>query len=248
MFLFSLLHIIAFSWKEYDIRHNPDPAVYYQGGPGGWRALMEAFNPWDIIKASARGFRWLFIGRRHRANDNISPDETKLENIETSGRERNSRFGPSVGPTIPLPGSFGGGQDERDERPAYRRQNSDNNEDHARLLSNAQDVPTINVRSASPFSDMNPSSEFQKEENPYGDEPDYRSVPYHRERMYEGQQQYSGVTTRFPETSYDAGVYTPPSPVETPPPGVRPPLRLTDDEADIGYHGAAEVMQEGKRR
>jgi hypothetical protein len=243
MFLFSLLHIIAFPWRKYDIRQNSDPAVYYRGGFGGWRAFMDAFNPWDIIKASARGFRWLFVGRRHRAEDSISLEETKPENIETGGRERNSRFG---GPKIPLSGSFGGAQDGRDGRPVFMRQDSDNNEDHARLLNNAQEVPAINVRTASPFRDVSPDSKFQKEdENPYGDESRFHSVPYPGESMYEGQQ-YSDVTTRFQETSYDSGVYTPPSPVGTPP-RVRPAARLPDDEVDLGYHGTGE-MKEGKGR
>ena len=202
---------------------------------------MDAFNPWDIIKASARGFRWLFVGRRHRADTASSPEETKLENIETGGRERNSRFGPSSGPPNPLPSGYGVAQDGR---PGFRRQDSNNNEDHARLLSNVQDVPSINVRTASPFRDSSPDSRFQKEAGPYVDESDYHAVPYPRESMYVGQQ-YSGVTTRFPETSYDSGVYTPPSPIDTPP-GVRPAARLPDYEADLGYHGTGG-RQESKK-
>ena len=30
---------------------------------------MDSFNPWDVVKASARGFRWLFVGRKHRHQD-----------------------------------------------------------------------------------------------------------------------------------------------------------------------------------
>ena len=229
MFLFSLLHIIAFPSRPYDIRRNPDPAAKYEGGVGGWRAFRDAFNPWDIIKASARGFRWLFVGRRRRA------DDTKLENIIKTG-----------GPTKPLSGSFGGAQDGRDGRPAYTRQDSDNNEDQAGLLSNVQDIPIINEPSAKPFRDESPHPKFQKVENPYGDEPDYHTVPYPEESTYEGQQ-YSGViTTPFPDTSYRPGEYTTPSQVDTQS-GARPPVRF-DDEADLGYHGDAGGMQEGKRR
>jgi len=121
------------------------------------------------------------------------------------------------------------------------RQDSDNNEDHARLLSNAQDVPTINIRSASPFRDSSPDSKLQKEESRYDDESDYHAVPYPRESMYEGQQ-YSDVTGRHPETSYHSGVYTPPSPVDTPP-GMRPTTRLPDDEADLGYHSTGGAQE-----
>lgn len=41
----------------------------YLGGPMGIKALIDALNPWDIIKASARGFRWLFVGYKKRTQD-----------------------------------------------------------------------------------------------------------------------------------------------------------------------------------
>ena len=236
MFFFSLLHIVAFPWRIYDISKNPDPAVYYRGGFGGWRALAEAFNPWDIIKASARGFRWLFVGRRHRTDDASYQESTKMKNLEVG---RTSRFGSSSGSTIPLPATFDGAGDGRDGRPEFRRQDSDNIEDHAGLLSNAQGVPTINVRSPSPFRDASPDSRFQKEESPYEAESGYHAVPYPRESMHGGPQ-YGEATARFPD-AYEGRVYTPPSPVDTPP-GERPAARLPDEETDLGYHGAGGVQ------
>lgn len=46
---------------------------------GLFPALMDAFNPWDIIKMTARGFRWLFVGVRKRHDDPSyqDPDITK---------------------------------------------------------------------------------------------------------------------------------------------------------------------------
>lgn len=41
----------------------------YQGGPLGIYALADAFNPWDIVKMTARGLRWLFVGVRKRHED-----------------------------------------------------------------------------------------------------------------------------------------------------------------------------------
>ncbi|KAF2270046.1 DUF300-domain-containing protein [Lojkania enalia] len=77
MSIFAVMHIFAFPWKPYDLRrqdplqistHDVDTAPKrYVHGPV--RALASAFNPWDIIKACGRGFRWLMVGVRHRKND-----------------------------------------------------------------------------------------------------------------------------------------------------------------------------------
>jgi len=82
MAIFAVMHLFAFPWKEYVIdKHNPSNPLAmsgagfsgasprYQGGFLGIKALADAFNPWDIIKASARGFRWLFVGYRKREAD-----------------------------------------------------------------------------------------------------------------------------------------------------------------------------------
>jgi len=86
MSLFSVLHIFAYPWKPYSVRQNPlddgynTPATkHYQGGPMGIKALADAFNPWDIVKASARGFRWMFVGVRQRHMDvSYQPAAAKL--------------------------------------------------------------------------------------------------------------------------------------------------------------------------
>ena len=79
MAIFSVLHLWAFPWKEpYSLKNtNPITAPgsgysgkpHYEGGPFGLKAYMDAGNPWDIIKSSARGFRWLFVGVKHRRED-----------------------------------------------------------------------------------------------------------------------------------------------------------------------------------
>ncbi|KAI9744981.1 MAG: hypothetical protein M1835_002654 [Candelina submexicana] len=81
MALFALLHVFAFSWKPYSLsRHSDgvdvttgpdfgDGKLGYLGGPLGVYALLDAFNPWDFVKATGRGFKWLFIGRRRRHED-----------------------------------------------------------------------------------------------------------------------------------------------------------------------------------
>lgn len=81
MAIFSVFHLWAFPWQVYDIRRSqivasesapgflPDPKTAYQGGPFGIRALMDVFNPWDLVKAVSRGFKWFAIGRRRRMED-----------------------------------------------------------------------------------------------------------------------------------------------------------------------------------
>lgn len=67
MSIFAVLHLFAFPYKGYMSENGETPK--YKGGPFGVLALLNAANPWDIIKASARGFRWLFVGIRHREKD-----------------------------------------------------------------------------------------------------------------------------------------------------------------------------------
>ena len=82
MAIFAVMHLFAFPWKDYDLSspsyRNPIMAPghgfsgakpEYKGGKFGLKAWMNAFNPWDIVKASARGFRWLVIGRKYRHHD-----------------------------------------------------------------------------------------------------------------------------------------------------------------------------------
>ena len=91
MAIFAVLHVFAFPWKPYSIKHSYSDPVHqpgggfsgggtlkYQGGRFGLLALVDAFNIWDIIKGTARGFRWMFVGFRHR-HDDISYKTTKAD-------------------------------------------------------------------------------------------------------------------------------------------------------------------------
>lgn len=83
MSIFAIMHIFAFPWKPYSLKHGSKDHMdgpgtsysagmkqpRYQGGPLGLWALGEAFNPWDIMKMTARSFRWLFVGVRYRHHD-----------------------------------------------------------------------------------------------------------------------------------------------------------------------------------
>lgn len=61
---------------------------HYKGGFLGSRALLESFNPWDIIKASARGFRWLFVGVGRRKEDSSYQRDDGVEPLGTELRDR----------------------------------------------------------------------------------------------------------------------------------------------------------------
>lgn len=77
MALFATLHLFAFPWQPYQLKNqqaSDDPQyingqIAYHGGFLGMRAMIETFNPWDLVKAVGRGFRWLFVGYKTRTND-----------------------------------------------------------------------------------------------------------------------------------------------------------------------------------
>ena len=94
MAIFSVFHLWAFPWQVYDVRRSqivasesaagffPDPKTAYHGGPFGSKALMDAFNPWDIIKAIGRGFKWFFVGRKTRTEDISYKNSTQGTGLE----------------------------------------------------------------------------------------------------------------------------------------------------------------------
>ncbi|OJJ43606.1 hypothetical protein ASPZODRAFT_73827 [Penicilliopsis zonata CBS 506.65] len=75
MSFFALLHFWGFPWRPYMIgKDQPltdptDPTAFPAHYYGPARALFDACNPWDLCKATARGFRWLFVGRKSRTAD-----------------------------------------------------------------------------------------------------------------------------------------------------------------------------------
>lgn len=85
MAFFAILHIFAFPWRPYSLLHGA--AAYTSsdnslenGAPsnlpvasrryrGFWYAIFDSFNPWDVVKASARGLRWMTVRYKHRHAD-----------------------------------------------------------------------------------------------------------------------------------------------------------------------------------
>ncbi|THW80269.1 DUF300-domain-containing protein [Aureobasidium pullulans] len=141
MAIFAVMHLFAFPWREYDLSKMPytDPvtapgsgfsgtAPKYHGGWMGVKAYGDTFNPWDLIKATARGFRWLFVRRKHRHHD-ISYTTPKIG--VTVDEPATSIPGPNV-TTHTLPSAT--------ELEHQRRARADtvDDADTAGLLSNAQ--------------------------------------------------------------------------------------------------------------
>ncbi|KAL1301494.1 hypothetical protein AAFC00_005738 [Neodothiora populina] len=111
MAIFAVMHLFAFPWREYDLtsKSNANPILAagsgwsgpkpeYKGGKFGTKAWVDAFNPWDIIKASARGFRWLFVGRKSRHHD-ISY-KIAAEGANTNGSTLDSPATSIPGPNV----------------------------------------------------------------------------------------------------------------------------------------------------
>ena len=97
---------------------------------GVFGALMDAFNPWDIIKMTARGFRWLFVGARKREQD------ISYQNVnggKTAGLDGTTGY---VGPTY---AGTGGAATELDGR-GRRSDIAHNEDDRAGLLYNQGNI------------------------------------------------------------------------------------------------------------
>jgi hypothetical protein len=117
MAFFALMHLFAFPWQPYGKGSRSskyplpssgmDELEPKQGGFLGMKAFVDAMNPWDLVKAFARGMRWLFVGVKHRENDasykpgsfdmndnEATPDPYKRNvNLPIANEFRRSKFG-----------------------------------------------------------------------------------------------------------------------------------------------------------
>lgn len=120
MAIFAVLHLWAFAWQPYSLEHGGTSGATtesgftpsknsYQGGFLGLKAIGEAFNPWDLVKAIGRAARWMFVGRKTRtldpsyqaADDNAmdlkptNPDGGSQVTTEYTGAGGTRRYGSS---------------------------------------------------------------------------------------------------------------------------------------------------------
>jgi hypothetical protein len=152
MALFSILHIFAFPWKCYDISESSNPNDHYQGGFFGLKAVLDAFNPMDFIRATARGFKWLFVGVRHREEDESYKNIQRQPGTLASGakisgpypispseadEDFKARHAETSGESIELMT----GHQPLSLQLQPKRQATDEFSDHTALLSGAQRMP-----------------------------------------------------------------------------------------------------------
>lgn len=69
MAFIAILHLFAYRSNVYKPARQQQSELVYQGGMLGWRATVDAMNPWDLVKATGRGMRWLVTGWRTREQD-----------------------------------------------------------------------------------------------------------------------------------------------------------------------------------
>jgi hypothetical protein len=107
MAIFSVLHLFAFPYKPYSkgMVHGTYPTSPSSAGPkmnelgpkqGGFlgvKALVDAMNPWDLVKGFARGMRWLFVGRKSRESD--PSYKVSSFDINNPGNENDMTLGPT---------------------------------------------------------------------------------------------------------------------------------------------------------
>ena len=190
MAFFSVFHLFAFPWTVYDIRRStivasesapgflPDPQTAYKGGPMGTKALLDAFNPWDLVKAIGRGFRWIAIGRRRREED-ISYSTYKISrpvNVDSS-----TGLGGTQGGISMTPGPFTpGGSNKKQGK--YRQLTGDiDHDDDRRLLSHQQVVPLSDSANVYPRPGMRLPDDSNQAEVLY-DGPTHPTIPSNHQR------------------------------------------------------------------
>ncbi|KAJ6070442.1 hypothetical protein N7467_011761 [Penicillium canescens] len=165
MAIFGCLHLWAFSWKPYTLNNQSEITDFYgngktayEGGRYGARALVDAMNPLDLLKAIGRSARWLVVGRKTRMLD---PSYQPQDQPSQAGSELTTGTA-YQGAATTMAGGRGG------------RYTPD--EEGAVLLAHAQPNPEIALTGTSPYaSDFedhvhDPSTRFYgQSSSPYDD-------------------------------------------------------------------------------
>lgn len=224
MAIFSVLHLWAFSWKEYSLEHVQDDEVTdlygngkiaYQGGPWGLKALLNALNPLDLIKAIGRSFRWLFVGRKKRTLDpsyQVPSEQIGLDqagNVPTTVVTAYEGAGPFMAGGRTSPGDEGDVllSHAQPNPTIHRHSNSENGlspspyEDarNSRFYTTSQD----RLSDSSMLDPMAPTHqpyspyEHDSFNNPYMVPSDNESDAHHHRHPSNDSGQESGVTTRL---------------------------------------------------
>lgn len=130
MAIFSVFHIWSFSWKPYTLGSREYLAeavpgeesrpIKFQGGFLGIKAIYDAFNAWDMLKATGRGARWLFKGRKTRHDDpsyDMTRKNTQDSDFGPGGQKLSSLAAPTAYTGVAPPPRYAG--EERDNLLAH---------------------------------------------------------------------------------------------------------------------------------
>ena len=188
MFIFSILHLWAFSWKPYVIASQGGEVTdffgngkaSYEGGRYGFRAMIDAMNPLDLLKAIGRSARWLVVGRKNRMQDpSYQPhlDTIGLEPPEAGVIHQGTAY-EGAAPTMAggRTGRYAGPPDDED----------------AILLAHAQSNPEFSHLDTSPYAED--SDEYLHEpQNRFYQQQQQQPSPY-----YEAEQQNTAYEPHNP--------------------------------------------------
>lgn len=207
MALFAIFHWWSFSYRPYIIGSTAYQAAFghiketepvrYHGGPLGIKAIIDCFNMWDLVKATGRSAKWLFVGRRHRTEDpsyvavNNAQKMTDLNNPtsytgagapEPAGKVTEERSGllNAAGHPVAQPNPFRHDDDTSDETSPWTEVESKEYFQHQSKQQRQQQYQQ------SPLNQQQ-QQQHQQYSNPYDNLARYHPTP-----------QESGTTTRPP--------------------------------------------------
>lgn len=251
MAIFSVFHLWAFPWKVYDIRRSPivasesaagfmpDPKNAYKGGPFGVHALMDAFNPWDLIKAVGRGFKWAAVGHKRRTEDisyktsargtGLEPTRNQLTAFDTGGRSFDGQ--PGYDPNV---------------KPGRYHPLTEPEEDSDRLLAHAQSNPADPAPYPRPMERLPQRGSAGVTAGDIGTmgiyDPPPHPPPDNLHHLGQGYQS-TGTTNPEQDTSYHGGARLTPVPPPDPHP-LGPPGRKSHEQQDWDMWGGAQGQSE----
>lgn len=155
MAIFSMFHLWAFPWTVYDIKlslvvasesvpgYFQDPKTDYKGGWLGSRALIDAFNPWDLVKSVGRGFKWLAVGRITREQDSSYKNSAHATGREPARTALPLRTNASLDSNDFSTSHWGDTRISSGRKPSHYRSLEEDEEEGEDLLANAQSMPQL---------------------------------------------------------------------------------------------------------
>ncbi|OHE94716.1 hypothetical protein CORC01_09933 [Colletotrichum orchidophilum] len=181
MALFAALHLWAFPYTPYvpgakttyypsaDSRDSNPPLRenVHTAPSGGWmglKAVGDALNLWDFVKAFGRGMRWLFCGvkRRHEDPSYKTAANLDMDDLDKGGDTAYHPAGIKSTDHLPIATEFRRSTYLQPSRPPPRPQRRGNESDS--LIAHAQPNPSQMSpprRPARPHSPLSPISPYQ---------------------------------------------------------------------------------------